>query len=185
MKFTAGCSTSVKMVAVAEKSGGSASVLNRIFELCGRDHCCVEKYGQPVPPHAAKSVLLLCGDTGEIDWEGWDVCVAEHELSFRAAGTAKLITYSLARDDADFTARNVRTIPGRGIAFEIVGFGVIGRVRLNSGSLSDVEEVLAAACAAVGVGIPFAEVLKALNQLNSFQSSADHTMYKPKGQFTE
>ncbi|QAT50145.1 hypothetical protein EQM14_10420 [Caproiciproducens sp. NJN-50] len=185
MKLKAERGPCVKMVAVAERGGGSAAVLSWIFQFCGRDRCRVMEYGKPLPRGAAKSVLLLCGDAAESDPEGWDVCVAERELSFRAAGAAKLITYSLARDDADFTARNIRMTPDGDAAFEIVGFGVIGRVRLNGGSLSDVEEVLAAACAAVGAGIPFAEVLKALNSLRPVESAADRVMYKPEGQFTE
>lgn len=185
MKFAAGCGPCGKTVAVAEKGGGSAAALSRIFRFCGRDYCRVVEYGEPLPPGAAKSVLLLCGDTGKTEPDGWDVCVAERELSFRAAGAEKVITYSLTRNDADFTARNIRMTPEGNIAFEIVGFGVIGRVRLSGGSLSGVEEVLAAACAAVSAGIPFAEVLKALNGLNLMEPSADRAMYKPEGQFTE
>lgn len=185
MKLKAERGPCVKMVAVVEKSGGSAAALNWIFRFCGRDCCRVMEYGKRLPRGAAKSVLLLCGDTEELRLDGWGVCVAERELSFRAAGAAKLITYSLARDDADFTARNIRMTPDGDAAFEIVGFGVIGRVRLRGGNLSDVEDVLAAACAAVGSGVPFAEVLKALNSLKPEESSTGRVMYKPEGQFTE
>lgn len=187
MKFKAEKASGLcaKMVAVVEKGGGSAAVLNWIFRFCGRDRCRAVDYGEPLPRGAAKSVLLLCEDTENANPDVWDVCVAERELSFRAAGAGKLITYSLARNDADFTARNIRMTPDGDAAFEIVGFGVIGRVRLSGGCLSDVEEILAAACAAVGAGIPFAEVLKALNSLKPAQSSAGRVMYKPEGEFTE
>ena len=73
-----------------------------------------------------------------------------------------MITYALGRDDADCTAHIIRTTPDGHVAFEIVGIGVIGRVRLRGG-LSCVGDALAAAAAAVGAGVPFADVLTALN----------------------
>jgi hypothetical protein len=171
MEFTTECGPCEKTVVVAEKEGGSAVLLSQIFRLCGRDRYRVVKYGKPLPSGAAKSVLLLCGETGEPITAKWDVCVAERELSHRTVNAEKLITYSLTRDDADFTARNIRMTPDGNAAFEIVGFGVIGRVRLKGGGFPDVGRALAAACAAVGAGIPFAEVLTALNGLNPLESS--------------
>ena len=184
MKLTEEGALNAKTVVVYEKGGDSASELGRIFRLCGRGCFRVLEYNAPLPRDTGKPVLLLCGDAGELNPDDWSVCVAEREISFRAGKDLKLITYSLGRDDADFTARNMRKTPDGGTAFEIVGFGVIGRVRLKGG-LSDVEPLLAAACAAVGAGIPFAEVLKALNSPDLRELSPDETTYKPKGQFTE
>lgn len=173
-----------KAVAVAEKEGRTAAVLKRIFLLCGRKHYCVAEYGKPFPQDVVRSVLLLCVDPGE-KIGNWPVCVAERELAGLAAGAERLLTYSLAGSDADFTARNIRATPDGTIAFEIVGFGIIGRVRLFGGNPAGVEESLAAACAAVGAGIPLAEILQALNQLSPPFSHERPMMYKPEGQFTE
>lgn len=178
MITTAGCGLCIKAVMVAEKDGCAETVLKEIFRFCGRDDYCVVPYGNPMPKQRVKSVLLLCGDIGDEDMSQWGVCVAERELAGRIAGVKKLITYSLARDDADFTARNIRMTPDGDAAFEIVGFGVIGRVRLKGGVISCVGEVLSAACAAVGAGIPFAEVLKALNELKTVKIMDDRTEYK-------
>lgn len=151
-----------RVVSVVEKNGGASAALRRIFRFCGRKNCCVRSEGEAVPPDDGKAVLLICGDGGRLDPGQWAVCVAERELSGRAAGARRLITYSLGRDDADFTARNIRETPDGRVAFEIVGIGVIGRVRLR-GDLSCVGDALAAAAAAVGAGVPFADVLTALN----------------------
>jgi hypothetical protein len=153
----------VKTVAVAENSNPSAAYIKNIFRFCGRENYRVIKYGWPLPKGTVKPVLLLRTRISGIDLKKWAVCVAEWELSKYVQGAAKRITFSLKRNDADFTARNIRITPNGNVAFEIVGFGVIGRVRLRGSDLSKVEAVLAAACAAVGCGIPFAEVLSALN----------------------
>ena len=136
-------------------------MLRKIFQFCGRENCRVQPAGEEVPP-GGKAVLLICGDGGRFDPAQWPVCVAERELSARAAGARRVITYSLGRDDADFTAHNIRATQDGRTAFEIVGIGVIGRVRLR-GDLSCVGDSLAAAAAAVGAGVPFADVLTALN----------------------
>ena len=160
MEHPKGCGP-CRVVSVVEKSGGASAALRRIFRFCGRENCRVQPEGEEVPPDG-RAVLLICGDGGRLDPGQWAVCVAERELSDRAAGARRLITYSLGRDDADFTAHNIRTTPDGHVAFEIVGIGVIGRVRLRGG-LSCVGDALAAAAAAVGAGVPFADVLTALN----------------------
>ncbi|MFU0833007.1 MAG: DUF4346 domain-containing protein [Oscillospiraceae bacterium] len=164
MRITAETVSGVKAVAVAEKGSSSAALLKNIFRICGHEDYRVVKYGNMLPKGMVKPVLLLCMRMNGIDVKKWAVCVAERELSEYVQGAAKRITFSLKRNDADFTARNIRITPDGNTTFEIVGFGVIGRVRLRGSDLSKVEAVMAAACAAVGCGIPFAEVLSTLNQ---------------------
>lgn len=163
MRTTTGTVSSVKVIAVAESGSSSAAYLKDIFRICGCENYRVVKYGTILPKGTAKPVLLLRTRINDIDVNKWAACVAERELSTCVHGAAKRITFSLKRNDADFTARNIRIMPNGKTAFEIVGFGVIGRVRLSGGDLSKVEAVLAAACAAVGCGIPFADVLSSLN----------------------
>lgn len=161
MEHPKGCGP-YRTVSVVEKGGGASAALRKIFRFCGRDNCCVESEQEKVLPDE-KAVLLICRDGGDLDPGKWAVCVAERELSDRAAGARRVITYSLGRNDADFTARNIRATPDGRTAFEIVGIGVIGRVKLR-GNLASVGDALAAAAAAVGAGIPFADVLTALNE---------------------
>ena len=164
MDTTVGWNFGVRTVAVAEKNGIAAAVLKNIFHFCGRDDYHVIEYGEPLPPDTAKPVLLLCTEMAGIDFAKWAVCIVEQELSKDVVDSAKRITFSLKRNDADFTARNIRATPDGYVAFELVGFGVIGRVRLTGGDIAKVGSVLAAACAAIGCGIPFADVLTVLDQ---------------------
>lgn len=70
----------------------------------------------------------------------------------------RLVTYSSGNDEADYTARNIR---GRadGVDFELVGTGVIGRVRLGIPGDFSVYNALAAASCALTLGMPFAKVV--------------------------
>ena len=82
---------------------------------------------------------------------------------------AHLVTFSDSSDSADFTARNIR-VAGSAAAFEIVGIGLIGRVRLNGmADRGAVLPAIAAAAAALTAGVPFAIMMDALN---SFPASA-------------
>lgn len=77
---------------------------------------------------------------------------------------ANLITFSDSSDSADFTARNIRLLEGGVIAFEFVGIGLIGRVKLKRTEPDNVVlMVTAAAAAALTAGIPFAPMMEALN----------------------
>lgn len=172
-----------KLVMTVEKDGGAALSLKKIFRLCGRSCFCVVRNGDALPPCAEKSVLLLCRDGENFPSVFWKVCVAEQEISGHVPVCGRCLTYSLGRDDADFTAHGIRTLPDGYTAFEIVGIGVIGRVRLKPGSPSSIHDALASAAAAVGSGIPFADVLMALNreEISNGESENLQGMYNQKG----
>lgn len=72
----------------------------------------------------------------------------------------------MTEDGADFTVRNIRTARDGSVAFEMVGIGIIGRVRLRSEDPVDAVSALAAFAAAVGAGVPFADALEALNRID-------------------
>lgn len=158
--------SAAKLIAVSEKSGHTTAVLKDILVLCGRASCTVAPAHQPIGQNVQPAVLLFC-DAGKIaDAQRFPVCVASYELALRPELEGlHLFTYSIASDNADFTARNIRTTPDGYLAFEIVGVGIIGRVKLTAGCEESVSYALAAAAAAIACGIPFAEVLEALNHI--------------------
>lgn len=157
---------SAKLIAVSDKSGHTISVLKRLFAFCGRAYCRVAPAGEPLRPGEQPAVFVLCeagagGQAGD-----FAVCVAEYGIADRSGRTAPaLMTYSVRSDKADFTARDIRRTPEGRVAFEIVGVGVIGRVRLLTGREDWAAPALAAAAAAIAAGVPFAEVLDALNRM--------------------
>lgn len=84
----------------------------------------------------------------------------------------RLVTYSAGNDEADYTARNIR---GRsdGVDFELVGTGVIGRVRLGIPGEFSVYNALAAASCALTLGMPFAKVVDALSAAPGIKGRAE------------
>lgn len=68
-------------------------------------------------------------------------------------------TYSAKSDAADYTAREIHQRP-EGVEFQLVGTGVIGRVRLRIPGLFSVYNALAAAACALRLGLPFDKVWK-------------------------
>lgn len=69
--------------------------------------------------------------------------------------------FSVGNDTADYTARNIRQRPD-GVDFELVATGLIRRVRLNTPGAFSVYNALAAAAAALCLGVPFETVTDAL-----------------------
>lgn len=154
-----------KLIAVSDKKGHTISILRNILEFCGRENYLLAAAADPVPENVQRAVLLLCDAQCPPAGE-FSVCVADYAFSAMPEIAAlKPLTYSTSSDSADFTARNIRKLPEGFSAFEMIGVGVIGRVRLATENPDWVGPALAAAAAAIACGIPFAEVLEALNGL--------------------
>lgn len=139
-----------------------ADLLNRLLQDCDR-----KALQAVLPGSETDKKLLVANNTGMLRFaEGFPSCLAEYSLcgDTRLAGT-KLTTYSLQNDAADYTARGLHTTAEGFAAFEIVGVGCIGRVRLRGLPDGEEETILAAASAAVVCGAPFAQVLATLQQM--------------------
>ncbi len=61
------------------------------------------------------------------------------KLDTKKLDKCRVLTYSTSSDNADFTARNAHCIQEFGCAFEIVGVGVIGRIKLRTAEPDDVK----------------------------------------------
>lgn len=145
--------------------------LTWIIQSCGREIQLLP-LAEMKGADAGDVVLLASADpsAGLVPGPGVD-CVADIKLQPELAGNgARLVTFSDSSDSADFTARNIRVIGGDAVAFEIVGIGLIGRVRLNGTSEQGVVlPAITAAATALTAGVPFAMMMDALN---SFPASA-------------
>lgn len=158
-----------KIIAVYEKEGHSSAVLRSLLNLCGRGGSFSVLSQDDTPPQCPPSVCLLCTEAKrEALPPGRPVCAVEYGLvsGLDPAAFSQIITYSMTEDGADFTVRNIRTARDGSVAFEMVGIGIIGRVRLRSEDPVDAFSSLAAFAAAVGAGVPFADALEALNQID-------------------
>jgi hypothetical protein len=155
-----------KLIAVCDKTGHTTQVLKKILNFCGRDGIRVSSAAEPAEPTLHPMVLLFCDAVKVPDADRFSICVANYDIAARPELQGlQLVTFSVESDSADFTARNIHRTQDGCTAFEIVGVGVIGRVKLAGDSTKYVEAVLAAAAAAISSGIAFAEVLEALNHI--------------------
>lgn len=158
--------SSAKRIVVLEENGYTIEVLRKILGSCKKENYRAVGAGPSLPAGTPSSVLLLCGRECPAGASAYGACVADRESAFQPGfnGLSHLTTYSVDRNDADFTAKNIRTARDGSTAFEIVGSCIIGRVRLGANvGVSGVRSALAAASAAIAAGIPFADVLQALN----------------------
>ncbi len=156
-----------KIIAISGGNERKIHFIKQILAYTGRNAFAITS-AETVQKQAKPASVLLTEEPEKFSGSPFfPVCVTcfrsekqKTELSFH-----KVITYSTESNDADFTARNIRALPEGGTAFEIVGVGIIGRARLKAGCAEDVQDALAAATAAIAVGIPLAEILEALNRL--------------------
>lgn len=158
-------STGKKMIAVSMSGGRETYLLKKILQNSGRGGVFSIVPFDGAMERGEKAALLLAPEIPACVEPGlFPACVTKFRPELqKPEGFAKVVTYSLEWNIADFTARNVRQLPEGAAAFEIVGVGIIGRVRLGRGCAGDVEAALAAAAAATAAGVPFAEALGALN----------------------
>lgn len=140
----------------------TARLLNRLLKDCGREHL-----RAVLPGREKEKELLLVSSAAMLQYaEGFSKCLAEYSLHEDSRLVGKqLTTYSLKEEAADYTACGLHTTAEGFSAFEIVGVGCIGRVRLRSLPQGGEETILMAASAAVVCGAPFAQVLASLQQM--------------------
>jgi len=82
------------------------------------------------------------------------------------------ITFSIKSNFSTYTAKNLR-YSGDGVAFEFVGDGVIGRVRMAVPGDFSAQNAMAAGCAALAVGIPFNDVMESLCNVHGVKGRAE------------
>jgi UDP-N-acetylmuramoyl-L-alanyl-D-glutamate--2,6-diaminopimelate ligase len=83
-----------------------------------------------------------------------------------------VISYSAYKDEADYTAKNIRPRPD-GVDFELVGTGAIGRVRLPIPGMFSVYNALGAAAGGLSLGIPFDKVAQSFSQVRGIKGRAE------------
>lgn len=159
---------SQKAIVIEEEGDRAIGILRGILRFCGRENCLLFHAGESLPPGVRPAVYLACTPGGTPGISGSPLLVTDFDFvsGFDSGSFEKVITYSMEKDGADFTVRNIREMREGMLAFEIVGIGIISRVRLESRDKSDVRAALASSTAAIGAGIPFADALEALNHLD-------------------
>lgn len=84
----------------------------------------------------------------------------------------KVSSYSAISNDSTFTAKAINYRPD-GVDYEMVGFGVIGRVRLKTAGKFSVYNSMAAAVCAKELGFPLNDIADALSTLEGVKGRAE------------
>jgi len=85
----------------------------------------------------------------------------EQGLKILKGTPARPVTYSMRRDDADYTAKRVELQPD-GVAYELVGRGCIGSIRFGMPCEYSVYNSMAVACAAIELGLEMPQIIEGL-----------------------
>lgn len=86
--------------------------------------------------------------------------------------TCRMATYSALSNESTYTAKGIQYRPN-GVDYEMVGFGLIGRIKLKTAGKFSVYNSLAAAVCAKELGMPLNEVIDALNSLEGVKGRAE------------
>lgn len=124
-----------------------------IFTNLSNDH--LDYHGSMEAYKASKKLLLKQSKSALINAD-------DPRADFYKEGLdIPVLTFSASSDLADFTAKNIQPYD-RGIKYEFVGKGVIGRIHFATPGLFSVYNSMAAVACALGLGLELDEVLDAV-----------------------
>ena len=92
----------------------------------------------------------------------------DENAEYMMAGVAEKATYSIKNDSADYTAKNIK-LSETGISYELVGKGVIGRVKVDVPGEFTVYNSMAAAVAGLELGLKMTEISEAFSELGTIK----------------
>lgn len=128
-----------------------------VFTNLTQDH--LDYHGSMENYRAAKKLLFKRADVAIINKD-------DANGAYMAEGLdCKVVTYSAKDNSADFVAKNI-TLTSKGITYELLGNGIIDRVKCPIPGKFTVYNSLAAACVAVSVGIEFSAVCAAFKNVS-------------------
>ncbi len=113
-----------------------------------------------------ETILVLC-DAEEVNADFIEKFnnIVLHSFSENLSIKEKnVLFYSINSNEADLIAKNINPQDDKTV-FELLGTGVIGRVKLSKSSQLSVELVLAVSSTLIAMGVPLAVVLNVINQL--------------------
>lgn len=124
-----------------------------LFTNLTQDH--LDYHGTMEEYLKAKKILFTMCETGIFNIDD------SYAAQMMEGLACEKLTYSIRTDGCDYTAKNIKN-RADGVAFELVGNGVIGRVKLPIPGKFSVYNALGAAVTAMALGFPFVTVVEAL-----------------------
>ncbi len=135
-----------------------------IFTNLTQDH--LDYHGNMENYFEAKRLLFSLCDLAVVNYDD------EYGKRIIENSGCKVATYSAVSNESTYTAKSIKYRPD-GVDYEMVGFGLIGRVKLKTAGKFSVYNSLAAAVCAKELGMPLNEVTDALNSLEGVKGRAE------------
>ncbi len=99
---------------------------------------------------------------------------ADDEYGKKLASIAKnkIVTYSVCSDESTFSAKSIQYRPN-GVDYELVGYGIIGRINIKTVGKFSVYNSMAAAVCAEELGFSISDITEALGKIKGVKGRAE------------
>ncbi|MCD7775112.1 MAG: UDP-N-acetylmuramoyl-L-alanyl-D-glutamate--2,6-diaminopimelate ligase [Clostridiales bacterium] len=148
------CVMEVSSQALAQERAAGLHFASAIFTNLTQDH--LDYHGTFENYAEAKSKLFAQADTCILNLDD------EHAMTMMRHSDGRPVTYSVNRDESDYTAKYIR-YKNDGIEYELVKMGYVERVKVGIPGEFTVYNSMAAAVALIELGFDFSEVVYALS----------------------
>ena len=135
-----------------------------VFTNLTQDH--LDYHGDMENYFKAKQLLFSISDLAVVNFDD------EYGQRILKESGIKTATYSAESNQSTYTAKNINFRPN-GVDYEMVGFSLIGRVKLKIAGKFSVYNSLAAAVCAKELGLPLNEITDALNSIDGVKGRAE------------
>ncbi len=149
------CVMEVSSQALAQKRVAGLHYEVAAFTNLTQDH--LDYHGTFENYIAAKHILFENCDTAVVNTDD------EAHLAMTDGACCKVVSYSALSDRADYSAKNIEHKPG-GVSYFLVGIGKLERIKMRIPGGFTVYNSMTAAVCAIELGLPFADVTKALSE---------------------
>jgi len=112
-----------------------------------------------------KQLFSMC-DTGVFNVDD------DYAESMISGVLCKKVTFSAKNDTADFIAKNIE-LYADSVHFELLGYGVIGRIRYSTPGHFSVYNAMTAAVSALKLGIPLTDICSAFKSMRGVKGRAE------------
>jgi len=149
------CFMEASSMALVQKRCAGLRFAAGVFTNLTQDHLDYHKTFEAY--FEAKKMLFFQSDIGVVNIDD------EYGPGMLEGAPARPVTYSLSDNHADYTAKNVQLLP-EGVSYELVSRGQIGRIRFCTPGEFSVYNSMAAACAALELGLGLEQAQEGLAQ---------------------
>ncbi len=163
----AGCEYAVMEVsshALDQRRVEGVHFASAIFTNLTQDH--LDYHGNMENYFNAKKLLFSISDLAVVNFDD------EYGKRIINDTNCRMTTYSAVSNESTYTAKGINYRPD-GVDYEMVGFGLIGRIKLKTAGKFSVYNSLAAAVCAKELGMPLNEITDALNSLEGVKGRAE------------